>query len=233
MGAPRAWTTVSGQTEASVPLAVVGQEALRTVHYHPDVFSIAIDTTVIPPRVVVSSPPIEELLRDLDTLTDRVTAAEATIVTQAATIASHTTSIGTLTAALALLTPRVTALEALRWTTTPIKTADYTAVAWQHVLVDMDAALGNVSITLPASSVGTAGARVRVSDVSVDGGAGAGFAMRIVCVFATASAGHYAASPYVIASDSANSLIGASIELLDTGAGWFVVSETCRPQQLL
>lgn len=139
---------------------------------------------------------------------------------------------------LTALEARVTAAEAdiaalsglVAWTQTPLKTENYTAVAWQHVLVDMDGAGGDVTITLPASSLVTKDARVRISDVASDGGLGRGAALKVAATFASTTGGHFAASPYVIADNGAGlSRQGANIELLDTGAGWLVVQEGCRP----
>ena len=214
MGAPRAWTTVSGQDTDERPLAVVGQESLRTVYFNPNFARIEIDTTVTPPRVVVSSPALEALDRGLDDLADELDAAEA---------------------ATTALAARVTALETKRFTLTAQKDADYTAVAWEHVLVDMDAAAGDVTITMPTSPAPAINDRVRVSDVSADGGVGLGFALKVAASFGLTSTTHYASSPYSVAFSASDggSLRGASIELVYAETGWFVVSETCKPSGLL
>lgn len=98
MGAPRAWTTVAGQDTNDRPLAILGQEALRTVYFDPDFARVEVDTSVSPPRVFVSSPAVDNLQRDLNALTLDVTALaaritaleqseEATVVTWSASIA--------------------------------------------------------------------------------------------------------------------------------------------------
>lgn len=55
MGAPRAWTSISGQTAAGKEIVVSGEEALRTIRIDPDLATIAVDTGANPPRVVVSA----------------------------------------------------------------------------------------------------------------------------------------------------------------------------------
>lgn len=130
---------------------------------------------------------------------------------------------------LATLTARVNALEAKQFTTTSLKIANYIAVAWEHVLVSLSAA-GSMTVTLPASSGPTAGARIRVSNVSPFSGE----SLSIVCTFYAPAGGYYATSPYIVADDAGGaSLDGASIELLDTGAGWVIVSESCKPSLLI
>jgi hypothetical protein len=195
MGAPRAWTAVSGQTTDGTERTIVGEEALRKVRFDPAFARIELDSTVAPPRVVVSAAP------------------------------AAVDVVGLIVA----LTARVTALEAKQFTTTSLKVADYVAVAWEHVLMSL-ASAGSMSVTLPASSAPTAGARVRVSDVSPYSGE----TLSIVCTFYSPAGGYYATSPHVVADDGAGvSLEGASIELLDTGAGWVIVSDTCLPAQLV
>jgi hypothetical protein len=157
----------------------------------------------------------------LATLTARVTAAE----NAATTLTGRVTAAENAAAALAL---RVAALEAKQFTTTDLKVANYTAVAWEHVLVS-SAVAGTMSVTLPASSGPTAGARVRVTDIGPVGNAEA---LAIVCTFYS-GVGYYATSPYVVADSGGATLAGASIELLDTGAGWVIVQESCKPSLLL
>jgi hypothetical protein len=194
MGAPRAWTAVSGQTTDGTERTIVGEEALRKVRFDPAFARIELDSTVAPPRVVVSAAP------------------------------AAVDVVGLIVA----LTARVAVLEAKQFTTTSLKVADYVAVAWEHVLVSLSS--GSISVTLPASSAPTAGARIRVSDVSPQSAE----ALTIACTFYAPVGGYYATSPYVVADDGGGvSLEGASIELLDTGAGWVIVSETCRPEPLV
>lgn len=136
----------------------------------------------------------------------------------------------TISASIETLSSRISALEAKQWTQSTLKIANYPTVAWEHVLVDLDGASGDVTITLPASSLSTKNARVRVTDVSADGGVSGGVAVKIACTFVTTSGGYYAVSPYVVANDGSGlSRRGATIELLDTGAGWLVVQEGCQP----
>jgi hypothetical protein len=137
--------------------------------------------------------------------------------------------ISTLQEQVSALTARVTALEGKQFTLTALKTADYTAAAWQHVLVNMAAAAGDVTITMPTSPAPSAGDRVRVSDVSTTGGVAVG---RLL-VAATFAPSHYASSPYSVGDIGAGeSIIGANAELVYTAAGWYVVAETVEPEQL-
>lgn len=55
--APRAWVAVSGQDPNGVEHEFVGQEALRKVRYDPAFARVALDTSVNPPRLVVSAGP--------------------------------------------------------------------------------------------------------------------------------------------------------------------------------
>ena len=81
MGAPRAWTTISGQTVAGRALSIVGQEALRTVYFDPSFARIELDTTSTPPRVVVyASATVATLQADVAALTARVQALEDIIL---------------------------------------------------------------------------------------------------------------------------------------------------------
>lgn len=138
------------------------------------------------------------------------------------------------TTELQTLNDRATALEAKRLTVTSLKTANYTAASWQHVLVDMDAASGDVTITMPASPA--TNDRVQVTDISVDGGYGNGRTLKVACPFAAASGGNWAgSSPFSVAYSSGlgGSLKGASIELVYIGTGWIIASETCSVAELL
>jgi hypothetical protein len=141
-------------------------------------------------------------------------------------------TITELSGQITTLAARVTALEA-RFTPTALKAADYTAVAWEHVLVDMAAAAGNVTITMPTSPAPAVGDRVKVSDVAAGGGVGVGFTLRVATTFAPTSTTHYAASPYAVADiGSGGSVVGANAELVYVGTGWYVVAEGCQPVQL-
>ncbi len=55
--APRAWVAVSGQDPDGVEHEFVGQESLRKVRYDPVFARVALDTSVNPPRLVVSQSP--------------------------------------------------------------------------------------------------------------------------------------------------------------------------------
>lgn len=200
MGAARAWTTISGQTPASVVIAVVGQEATRTVYFDPDFARVEVDSGVSPPRAKITTSTVQPL------------------------------QIAALQEALTALAARVTTLEAQRLTITTLKTANYTAVAWDHVLVNLAAAAGNVTITMPTSPAPTVGDRVRVSDISTTGG----IPGKRLLVAATFAPSHYATSPYAVGDIGAGqSIIGANADLVYTAAGWYVVGETVEPEQLL
>jgi hypothetical protein len=124
----------------------------------------------------------------------------------------------------------LTTLIAPNWKQTALKTADYTAAAFEHVLVDMDAAAADVTITLPASTAATKDFRVRISDVSVGGGVAVGFAMKVSGTMATTFDAPYSTSPYIVANNGGGqSRVGAWIEMLDTGAGWLPVGIGCVP----
>jgi hypothetical protein len=123
------------------------------------------------------------------------------------------------------------------WKTVGLIDKKYNAQPWEHVLVNFNtAAPGDIPITLPPL-VGQHGeeCRVRVTDVSADGGVGNGAALRIVGPFAQIPGGHYAASGYVVAKLEAGgvemSRRGASIELHGSLAfgGWLVVAEGYQP----
>lgn len=116
------------------------------------------------------------------------------------------------------------------WTQTALLTANHTAVAWQHVLVDFGGASGDITISLPASSLPTKNARVKISEVSADGGVGSGYALKVSGAMATTAGGVYSEPPYIVANDGfGSSKVGAWIELLDTGAGWLPVGIGCVP----
>jgi hypothetical protein len=136
--------------------------------------------------------------------------------------------ISTLQEQLTALTARVTALEAKQFSITALKTADYTAAVWQHVLVDLVTAAGDVTITMPPSPA--VNDRVRVSDVSATAGVGAGKRLLVAATFA---ASHYATSPYAVGEvGGGESLKGASAELVYAADGWRVVAETVEPEAL-
>lgn len=114
---------------------------------------------------------------------------------------------------------------------TNIKDADYSAQPNEHVLVNFNTAQpGDLVIGLPYPNQYEPGSRVRVTDLSADGGVGNGAALRIVGTFAQIPGGHYATSGYVVANDGqGNSRRGANIELVDNGDGWLIVAESCQP----
>lgn len=128
------------------------------------------------------------------------------------------------------LTARVEALERKQYTTTNEKTADYTANAWEHVLVNAHGLPPDVlTITMPGSP--QIGDRVRVSEVS-----GLGIPnnveVRIACTFASTNGGYYAASPYKMAPEPVDGFVlpGGTIELeyvhVDAGDGWIILQES-------
>jgi hypothetical protein len=155
-------------------------------------------------------------------------ATTAALDTLTSTVSALTSSVTVLSNALTALTTRVTALEAKQFTATSLKVANYTAAAWEHVLVSLSAA-GSMTVTLPASSAPTAGARIRVSNVSPF----TSESLSIACTFYAPAGGYYASSPYIVANDGGVSLAGASIELLDTGEGWIIVWESCTTSSLV
>ncbi|HMY21353.1 MAG TPA: hypothetical protein PKA58_33755 [Polyangium sp.] len=118
-------------------------------------------------------------------------------------------------------------------TLTDIQSADYKALHHEHVLVNFNAALpGDITVTLPASVPAARGAHIRVTDVSADGGIGNGAALRINATFSPIMGGHYATSGYVVAGVFTgvwNSKRGATIDLVDNGDGWLIVSEGHQP----
>jgi hypothetical protein len=147
-----------------------------------------------------------------------------TVSTDAATKAY----VDAVTTALTTLTGRVTALEGKQLVTTAVKTADYTAASWEHVLVNLVSAAGDVTITMPPSPA--VNDRVRVSDVSATAGFGAGKRLLVAATFA---ASHYASSPYAVGEvGGGESLKGANAELVYTADGWRVVAETVEPEGL-
>lgn len=146
MGAPRAWTTISGKTPGGADLAVQGEEALRTAHFDPDFCRIEIDTSVNPPRVLITSPAVDELERDLNTLTNSVTALAA----------------------------RVTALEAGgRWTvpnivvgTTGPESANLVLGSFHRFDLSSYGSFDTMTATLPLVTAGSVGRRVAVTEVT-------------------------------------------------------------------
>lgn len=104
----------------------------------------------------------------------------------------------------------------------------------EHVIVNFNVApAGNIEVTLPPSVLKTKGLRVRITDVSADGGRGNGAALVVLGQFSPIAGGHYADSGYIVASVDVSgtkcSRRGANIELLDMGDGWLVVEESCQP----
>lgn len=148
-------------------------------------------------------------------------------------VVTDTDSVQTYRLDLSALEARIEALEAKRFSVTPLKSANYTAASWEHVLVDMDAASGDLSVTLPASPA--VNDRVKITDISQEGGYGNGFRLRVACTFAVGSLGNWAASPFSVAysAGQGGSLKGASCELVYIGTGWIIASETCSVANLL
>jgi hypothetical protein len=145
-----------------------------------------------------------------------------------------TSTVSALTSSVTVLSGQLTALLAKQWTTTPIKVANYTAASWQHVLVDLGGLVADVTIAMPASPA--VGDRVRVTEISTDGGFGNGRTLHVSCTFVTATGGGYwASSPHPVAYSvgDGGSLKGASIELLYTAGGWIIVSETAQVSALI
>lgn len=78
--APRAWTSIAGQSPGGAARLIVGEETLRTVYYDPTFARVEVDTTVTPPRVTVTSSAAIAGQADLTALTARVAALEAIIL---------------------------------------------------------------------------------------------------------------------------------------------------------
>ena len=114
-----------------------------------------------------------------------------------------------------------------------IVASDYKASSWEHVLVDLGVAGPNplVLVALPSSAAD--GDRIRVSEVSADGGVGCGGHVRITGPGSSVVAGGtvlYGNNQYVIANDGFGaSKQHASIELVWKTDGWLIVSETAKP----
>jgi hypothetical protein len=129
----------------------------------------------------------------------------------------------------------------MNWINVGPISSDYKAQPWEHILVNFNEVQPvDLFVSLPDPGIHGAGTRVRVSDVSADGGLGNGHALRLVGTFYPLPGGHFAGSGYVVASDGADppkSRRGANIELLykadDDGVmGWLVIQEGCQPMSL-
>ena len=75
--APRAITTISGQSPAGAAVSIIGQEALRTVYVDPALGRIAVDTSVTPPRVTITpTTDVSTIAADIVAINDRLTLVE-------------------------------------------------------------------------------------------------------------------------------------------------------------
>lgn len=124
---------------------------------------------------------------------------------------------------------------------------DIKAFPDQHILVNFDGVVGggpvlqDIRVILPPVDGTMHRARIRVSDLTADGGLGSGKALRIMGDFAPLIGGNYAQSGYVVASTGPNvgpssnlSRRGAFIELVcivgdPKETGWVIVAEGCQP----
>ena len=78
MTAARAIVAVSGKTPDGVETVINGEEALRTLHLHPDLARITKNTATSPPQIdVTPSSLVSALPTDLAALTARVVILEA------------------------------------------------------------------------------------------------------------------------------------------------------------
>jgi hypothetical protein len=120
-------------------------------------------------------------------------------------------------------------------TISDIQKSDYKASHGEHVLVNFSGVVGDVVVEAPPSSLLTKWQRLRVSEVSADGGIGNGSGLYIRAVGSSSVDGWgvfgaMAPGSYIVANDGyGKSRIHASIELLDLGDGWIVVSESFKP----
>lgn len=120
-----------------------------------------------------------------------------------------------------------------QWTTVGPVVGDLKANAWEHILVNFSGSIGNIVVSLPGSSPNTAGARVRISEVSADGGVGHGRALLVDAALSPSVGGGTWADPLHRVGATATggeSQIGAWIEWLDLGDGWVPVAEGVRPK---
>lgn len=200
-------------------LTVEGNEAQRVIKVTGGL-TLSINTSVTPPQLEISASSL---------------ATAASLATLSTALTALTTRVTNAETAATALAARVTELERKQFAKTALKTASYTAAAWEHVLVDMGSASADVEITLPTSPAPTINDRVRITDVAADGGVGGGLTLKILGTFAVPGSAGYASSPYSVAYSAGDggSLEGATIELVYVGTGWFVVSEGAKPARLL
>lgn len=75
--APRAWTSIAGQSPTGAAASIIGQEALRTVYIDPALGRIAVDTSVTPPRVTITATTdVSTFADDIIAINDRLTLVE-------------------------------------------------------------------------------------------------------------------------------------------------------------
>jgi hypothetical protein len=134
---------------------------------------------------------------------------------------------------LAALEARVAALEAKEMVTVgPLSGTSHNAAPNTLVFVNMEDTGGpnDFTVSLPAPAPEIVNSRIRVVDVSADGGVGSGAALKISGTFAAVVSGGYLASPYVVANDGGGlSSRGAWIELVCRADGWLVAGESKQP----
>jgi hypothetical protein len=114
-----------------------------------------------------------------------------------------------------------------------IVTFDHKAIPWEHVLVDLSAAGPNPSVIVALPPTAVDGDRIRVSEVSADGGVGCGGQVMIMGPGSSVVAGGTVldgSNAYVIANDGfMASKRHAAIEVVWKMDGWLIVSETAKP----
>jgi hypothetical protein len=115
---------------------------------------------------------------------------------------------------------------------TDVKTTDYVATHGEHVLVDFSASYKDVLIKAPPSDPAMKGVRIKISEVSADGGVGTGLALSVIATdsLSVKDSVFAAGMPYIVANNGlGQSKAHPSLELLDFGDGWIVVEEACKP----
>jgi hypothetical protein len=131
----------------------------------------------------------------------------------------------------AALDKRVADLETRRWVLVGPVDADTKAQPYEHIIVNLATSADDVRIDLPPPNPIEAGSRVRVSEVSADGGAGNGRRLLVAGKFSPVAGLSWPVSPYAVGAVTTgdDSEIGAWIELVDIGDGWLIVAEGHRP----
>jgi hypothetical protein len=153
MGALQSVVAISGFDLEGNFQKISGTEATRTLHFD-DNFVVRVDTTVTPPRVLVTlSAAVLGALAEIEPLFEQVQ------------------ELGDVT--IPALTDRVEATEVYAvaggdWNTTTPQETDYVASVGDHVLLNLSG--GAVDVYLPAATVGNAGRCIRVSSVNAGGG---------------------------------------------------------------